>query len=160
MKALFAAVLAAVVLSIAACSVKQPGSVETQIAQTVKHDLTVGGGKEKNPFDASPENVKHGQQAFNSYCYSCHGLDGQGTGVPFADHMAPPVPSLKSAAVQKYSDGQLKWIIANGIYPSGMPAAKGLLSDEEMWMIVQYIRHLPVKGSLGDPKAYNGSAGE
>jgi len=60
MKALFAAVLAAVVLSIAACSVKQPGSVETQIAQTVKHDLTVGGGKEKNPFDASPENVKHG----------------------------------------------------------------------------------------------------
>ncbi len=103
--------------------------------------------------------MKLGQRAFNSYCYSCHGLDGQGTGVPFADRMAPPVPSLNSAAVQKYSDGQLKWIIANGIYPSGMPASKGLLSDEEMWMIVQYLRHLPAKGSLGDPKAYNSSAG-
>ncbi len=159
MRFVVASGVVAIVLMTTACSVKQPGSLETQVASTVKHDLTVGGGKEKNPFDASAENVKLGQRAFNSYCYSCHGLDGQGTGVPFADRMAPPVPSLNSAAVQKYSDGQLKWIIANGIYPSGMPASKGLLSDEEMWMIVQYLRHLPAKGSLGDPKAYNGSAG-
>jgi len=146
-------------LMTAGCSVKQPGSLETQIAQTVKHDLTVGGGGDRNPFAATPENVRLGRKAFNSYCFSCHGLDGQNTGVPFADRMAPPVPPLSSTAVQRYSDGQLKWIITNGVYPSGMPASKGLLSDEEIWKIVQYIRHLPPKGSLGEPAAYNGDAG-
>ena len=55
----------------------------------------------------------------------CHGLDGQNTGVPFATTVSPPVPSLASAEVQAYTDGQLKWIIENGIYPSGMPPSKG-----------------------------------
>jgi hypothetical protein len=38
---------------------------------------------------------------------------------------------MASAEVQAYTDGQLKWIIDNGIFPSGMPASKGTLSDEE-----------------------------
>ena len=37
-----------------------------------------------------------------------------------------------------------------------MPASKRILSDEEMWQTVLYIRHLPKAGSLGDPKAYGG----
>jgi cytochrome c len=63
---------------------------------------------------------------------------------------------MASAQVQAYTDGQLKWIIDNGIFPSGMPASKGTLSDEESWQIVLYLRDLPRAGSLGDPKAYSG----
>ena len=70
--------------------------------------------------------------------------------------MSPAVPSLASANVQGYNDGQLKWIIENGIFPSGMPASKETLSDEEMWQIVIYLRHLPPAGSLGEPCAYAG----
>ncbi len=58
--------------------------------------------------------------------------------------------------VQAYSDGQLKWIIRNGIWPSGMPPSNGEFSDDDMWRMVVYIRHLPPKGSLGDPAAYSG----
>jgi hypothetical protein len=50
--------------------------------------------------------------------------------VPFAQKFPPPIPSLSSADVQDYKDGQLKWIIENGINPSGMPSWKGILSDE------------------------------
>ena len=53
-------------------------------------------------------------------------------------------------------DGQLKWVIAHGLSPSGMPAANGILRDEEMWAIVTYLRHLPAKGSLGEPAMYGG----
>jgi mono/diheme cytochrome c family protein len=81
-------------------------------------------------------------------------LDGQNTGVPFADAMSPPVPSLKSERVQAYSDGQIHWVITNGIFPSGMPAAQGILTDDEVWDIVIYIRHLPPEGSLGEPEMY------
>jgi mono/diheme cytochrome c family protein len=68
--------------------------------------------------------------------------------------MDPPVPSLASQDVQSYTDGQLKWVIDNGIAPSGMPASKGILSDEEQWAIVVFIRHLPPAGSLGEPATY------
>jgi mono/diheme cytochrome c family protein len=100
--------------------------------------------------------VQAGKQAFGSYCFVCHGLDRQNTGVPFSDRMSPPAPRLSGHDVQSYSDGQLKWIIENGIAPSGMPASRGTLSDDEMWAIVVYLRHLPPAGSLGKPRAYSG----
>jgi len=70
--------------------------------------------------------------------------------------MSPPIPSLASRNVQSYSDGQLKSIIENGVFPSGMPASKGILTNEEIWGTVLYIRHLPAAGSLGEPAIYSG----
>lgn len=141
---------------LAGCKATPPGKFETAVITRAKHKLTVGNAKEKNPLAANPDNVAAGKEAFSHFCAACHGLDGQKTGVPFADRMSPPVPSLASKEVQSYSDGQLKWIIDNGLWPSGMPGSKGVLTDEEIWSTVIYIRHLPAAGSLGEPAIYNG----
>ncbi len=143
-------------LSLAGCGVSPPSAFERAVAREVKQKVTVRGKHAANPLPVSAENIQAGRQAFSHYCMVCHGLDGQNTGVPFADKMSPPVPLLTSPDVQSYKDGQLKWIIDNGIYPSGMPASKGILNDDEIWAIVQYIRHLPPKGSLGEPAVYSG----
>jgi mono/diheme cytochrome c family protein len=135
--------------------VRTPGRLEIRIMTAAKHRLLVDGKNVKNLLPATAENIAEGRRNFLHYCYACHGLDGQATGVPFADAMAPPVPSLTSPDVQAYSDGQLYWVIKNGLWPSGMPAAKGILNDEEIWSIVEYVRHLPPVGSLGEPPAYN-----
>lgn len=140
----------------AGCRATPPGKWETSALTRIKHSVTVGGKSAQNPLSASPETIASGKGAFSHYCVACHGLDGQNTGVPFANRMSPPVPSLKSATVQSYTDGQLKWIIDNGISPSGMPASKGTLTDEEIWSIVIYLRHLPEAGSLGEPRIYSG----
>ena len=139
------------------CRATPPGRIESGVANWTKHHITVGGRKNPNPVADTPENVADGGQAFTSYCMVCHGRDGQNTGVPFAATISPPVPSLASARVQAYSDGQLKWIIENGLYPSGMPPAKGMFSDDDMWRMVLYIRHLPPAGSLGEPAVYGGA---
>jgi mono/diheme cytochrome c family protein len=141
---------------IACSATKAPGPIETRTAYWVKRHITVGGRVDKNPIPATKENVEAGKHAFGYYCVECHGRDGQNTGVPFATRMDPPIPSMASPAVQGYTDGQLKWVIDHGIFPSGMPASKGTLSDEEAWQIVLYLRDLPRAGSLGDPKAYSG----
>jgi mono/diheme cytochrome c family protein len=152
-----AAVGAAVlVFFLAGCASRQPGPFETSAVQRIKQNVTVRGKNAVNPIAATPENIDRGRKAFGSYCMVCHGFDGQNSGVPFADQMSPPVPSLNSAAVQAYTDGQLQWVIANGIFPSGMPASKGILSEDEIWEIVTFIRHLPPKGSLGEPAVYGG----
>jgi len=67
----------------------------------------------------------------------------------------PPVPSLAGKDVQSYTDGQLKWVIDFGLWPSGMPGSKGILSDDEIWSIVLYLRHLPPARSLGQPQMYS-----
>jgi mono/diheme cytochrome c family protein len=137
------------------CKATPPAKSEAAVLTIAKHKLFVGGKEQKNPLAATRDNTAFGQESFKHYCVVCHGVDGQNTGVPFADTMSPPVPLLTSQEVQSYSDGQLKWVIDNGIKPSGMPASKGILTDTEIWSIVVYIRHLPPAGSLGDPLAYS-----
>jgi mono/diheme cytochrome c family protein len=142
------------VLTLAGCKATPPSDAERSVIVAAKHHVLVGNKSERDPLPDSPETVAGGKEAFTHYCVACHGLDGQNTGVPFADRMSPPVPSLASADVQGYTDGQLKWVIDNGIWPSGMPGSKGMLSDEENWSIVRYLRHLPAHGSLGEPEMY------
>jgi mono/diheme cytochrome c family protein len=144
---------------LAACEARKPSRLETVVLTEVKRRLTVGGRSLTDPLPDTAEVAAGGREDFSHYCMVCHGLDGQKTGVPFANAMSPPIPSLASREVQAYTDGQLYSIIANGLSPSGMPAAKGILNDEEIWGIVRYLRHLPPKGSLGEPKAYADEAG-
>jgi mono/diheme cytochrome c family protein len=138
------------------CKATPPGKWETAAMTKIKHTITIRGKKATNPLTSTAPNIESGRDAFSHYCAACHGLDGQNTGVPFADSMSPPVPMLNSSQVQSYMDGQLKWIIDNGISPTGMPASKGILTDNEIWSIVVYIRHLPPAGSLGEPAMYSG----
>lgn len=145
-----------VVLAVlAGCKASSPSKMERGVMRWTKHTVSVRNKAERNPLQPTAENLAAGKEAFSHYCVACHGMDGQNTGVPFANSMSPPVPSLSSAEVQSYTDGQLKWVIDNGIEPSGMPSSKGILSDEEIWSTVLFIRHLPPAGSLGDPPMYD-----
>lgn len=152
----FAFIGIATMIPLAACRATPPSRVESSVITWTKHNITVRGANDKNPIPSTAEKIEAGKQAFGFYCVVCHGRDGQNTGVPFANNISPPIPSLASADVQRYKDGQLKWVIENGIGPSGMPGAKGILSDDDMWTIVVYLRHLPPAGSLGEPRAYSG----
>jgi len=142
------------VLMLAGCKVSSPSKMESGVMREVKKTLTIGDKDVKNPIPYTEAAAKEGGEHFQHHCQICHGLDGHATGVPFAEKMSPPVPDLADNVVQDYTDGQLHWIITNGIAPSGMPAWKGILTDDEMWKIVHYIRHLPAKGSLGIPDVF------
>lgn len=146
--------VAFVSVGLVGCKASPPSKLETQTVSFAKHHLFVGNEKQKNPLPATTENWADGKEAFSHYCVACHGMDGQSTGVPFADQMSPPIPSLASEDVQRYTDGQLKWILDNGIFPSGMPGSKGILSDDELWSIIIFLRRLPPEGSQGDPEMY------
>ncbi len=150
--------LLAVMPVLTGCRDSSPSKAEISVVYWTKHYISIGGKKDVNPYKATEENIAEGKDSFTSYCMVCHGLDGQNTGVPFAATISPPVPSLASPQVQQYSDGQLKWIIKNGIWPSGMPPSDGDFSDREIWQMVLYIRHLPPAGSLGSPAVYSGEA--
>ncbi len=60
-------------------------------------------------------------------------------------HMYPQAPDMRSLKTQQMSDGELFFIIQNGIRLTGMPAwGSGSQHDEQdSWKLVRFIRHLP-----------------
>lgn len=144
---------ATILFHLTGCKANPPSRVEKKFVQESK-DLVIRGKDWHNPVPDDAYSIRRGAEHFQHYCQVCHGLDGHTTGVPFARNMSPPVPDLGTSDLQKYTDGQMKWIIENGIRMSGMPGWKGLLNDEEMWQMVRYIRHLPLRGSVGAPEVF------
>jgi mono/diheme cytochrome c family protein len=134
---------------VAGCKATPPGKIETKTVTFAKHHIFVGNKSQKNPLPYNAETWADGMEVFSHYCVACHGMDGQNTGVPFVDHISPPIPLLTSPDVQSYTDGQLKWILDNGIQPSGMPGSKGTLSDDELWSISVFLRRLPPQVAKG-----------
>jgi cytochrome c553 len=149
------AVVAIVLVGLAGCKADPPGKLETKTIIFAKRHILIGNKSQKNPLPYNKDTWNDGKEAFSHYCVACHGMDGQNTGVPFVDHISPPIPSLASEDVQRYTDGQLKWILDNGIRPSGMPGSAGTLSDDELWSIIVFLRHLPPAGSQGVPDLYS-----
>ncbi|MGB3629909.1 MAG: c-type cytochrome, partial [Terracidiphilus sp.] len=89
-----------VAIGLGGCKAKPPGKLETATMSFAKHHVFIGSKKERNPLPMSPETLADGKEAFGHYCVACHGMDGQNTGVPFTDHISPPIPSLASSDVQ------------------------------------------------------------
>jgi mono/diheme cytochrome c family protein len=82
------------------CQVRQPSAFESAVAIPGEAPLTIGESQYRNPLSASTENIRRGQEVFSNYCFACHGLDDQKTGVPFAESMSPTIPSPSSPKVQ------------------------------------------------------------
>ena len=154
MSRLLSALPLTAVVALSGCQARQPGHAEITVMTYAKHHILVPNKRLHNPLPDTTATLADGKEAFGHYCVACHGMDGQDTGVPFAENISPPIPSLASPSVQEYSDSQLKWIIDKGIWPSGMPASSGVLSDDEQWSIIVFLRHLPPAGSQGVPDLY------
>src|SRR5215472_16131712 len=110
------------------CKASAPGDAESKLAAEAKK-VMIGGKDWQNPTPNTPDTVRTGMEHFQHHCQICHGLDGHNTGVPFAGKMSPEVADLGSKDVQEYADGQLKWIMENGIRLTGRPGWKGVLED-------------------------------
>jgi len=91
------------------------------------------------PPEKSEQAILNGGEHYNHHCAVCHDLHGDADSL-FAESFFPRVSDLTSDFVQSYSDGQLKWVVDNGIRYSGMPGWAMLIDDEVQWNIVYYMR--------------------
>jgi mono/diheme cytochrome c family protein len=92
---------------------------------------------------ASAENLREGRLHFADHCAICHGNDGS-CDTMMGSGLYPKPPDLRLTETQNLSDGELFWIIENGVRFTGMPAfSNHHSSPEDTWKLVQFIRHLP-----------------
>jgi mono/diheme cytochrome c family protein len=122
----------------------KPGAMESGLAAKVRDwSIPKGIRHMQNPEANTPENLAEARKHFADHCANCHGNDGRG-GTEMGRNMYPPAPDMTLADTQNRSDGELYYIIENGVRFTGMPAwGAGGLNDRDTWKLVLYIRHLP-----------------
>lgn len=97
----------------------------------------------KNPHAASSEMLARARAHWADHCASCHANDGSGN-TAIGMNLYPRAPDMRTPHTQGLSDGELFYIIRNGIRLTGMPAWGGADDDgHETWELVAFIRHLP-----------------
>jgi mono/diheme cytochrome c family protein len=122
-------------------AIRKPGQMENRLAGYATSNWTRrNAGTQSNPLSPTPENMKAGQSDFEEHCAGCHGLEGDGDNRFEAD-FNPPIPKL-TGDTQKWSDGELYFIIANGISMSAMPGFGKNHDPKEIWGMVLWVRHL------------------
>jgi mono/diheme cytochrome c family protein len=121
-----------------------PSAVETLLAANA-HRLSIpqNARETKNPIASSPEALRAARIHFADHCAICHGNDGAADSM-MGRGLYPKPPDLRLPATQKLADGELFWIIENGVRFTGMPAFGGPHSSpDDTWKLVLFIRHLP-----------------
>ena len=123
---------------------QEPGAIESAVAPRLRSIAIPSSAKNAtNPVPASPEAVKAGMEHYADHCAICHANDGSGD-TEMGRHLYPRVPDMRQAPTQNLTDGELFYIIENGVRLTGMPAWGGEHGGgESSWKLVDFIRHLP-----------------
>jgi len=100
-----------------------------------------------NPLVDDPVAIASGNEAYVALCSQCHGDDGRGKGPDAAGLNPRPSDFTDQEQMQAHTDGYLFWRISDGgdfdPYNSLMTAWGTLLSEQEIWELISYLRTLP-----------------
>ena len=122
---------------------EEPAWYEKVLARHARRIATPAGAKElKNPFPLTEASLTEAREHWVAHCSTCHALDGSGS-TTIGRNLYPKAPDMRDAETQKLSDGELFYIISNGVRFTGMPAWGEEDSAKSIWELVGYIRRLP-----------------
>jgi len=97
---------------------------------------------ERNPVADDPEAIAEALPHYKEMCVVCHGAPGLKRS-EIAEGLHPEPPNLASEDTQGLTDGQIFWVITNGVTSTGMPAFEEADDVNTRWKIVSFVRHLP-----------------
>jgi mono/diheme cytochrome c family protein len=122
----------------------EPPAVEVQVARWLRLvAIPSSANPTTNPLTLTPQMLSKAMAHFADHCASCHGNDGSGD-TPLGRGLYPRAPDMRAQATQGLTDGELFYIIENGVRLTGMPAWGTPGKREESWELVHFIRRLPV----------------
>jgi len=123
----------------------EPHALEVFIARQIRHlAIPIETRNAPNPIPLNPDVIKESLAHFADHCALCHANDGSGQ-TPIGKNVNPKALDLRLPDIQSMSDGEIFWVIHNGIRFTAMPAwGEGdPAEDKDSWKLVHFIRHLP-----------------
>jgi mono/diheme cytochrome c family protein len=126
---------------------ERPSAVERWVARRARSMAAPAGAKDRvNPISSSPEVLAEARAHWADHCAGCHANNGSGD-TEMGKRMYPPAPDMRQIETQQLTDGELFFIIQNGVRMTGMPGWGGSnpnRDEQDSWKLVAFIRHLPL----------------
>ena len=122
----------------------EPSIAEKTVARAARNlSIPANARREANPWKATPDVLKEAREDFVARCAVCHGPDGSGQ-TTVGRNLYPKTPDLRAPDTQNLSDGELRYIIRNGVRLTGMPgwAKPHDEQSDDSWKLVLFIRSL------------------
>ncbi|WP_447599665.1 c-type cytochrome [Nitrospira sp. Nam80] len=137
----------------------EPNWLEVLVARQLRYlAIPLENRNLRNPVPLTPDVMKEARGHFADHCASCHANDGSGQ-TKMGKNFYPKTPDLRLSDTQDMSDGEMFFIIQNGIRFTGMPAwgTGDPSEDTDSWKLVHFIRHLPriTQEELAEMKTLN-----
>lgn len=121
-----------------------PGRLETWAAGTsLDATLRRDAPKGANPVALTDDNLIAGIDLYGRHCALCHGTaNGEASASPVAKGLYPRPPQLATDGVEDDPEGLSYWKIKHGIRWTGMPSWKGTLTDQQIWTLALFLKHM------------------
>jgi len=123
-------------------------TVQAQSASTNEvWEAPARAARKPNPVPADAKSIAQGKQLYAAACLPCHGPAGKGDGPAAATLERNGVRvrpgNLSDSKRWEETDGALFWKLTEGKTP--MPSWGETLSEEQRWLVINYIRTLAPK---------------
>jgi predicted CXXCH cytochrome family protein len=143
--AIIAVVYAVLVIRRGFSAVDQPSALERVVARAVRNiGIPRRARNEKNSLSATPEILAEAREHFANRCANCHGNKGTGES-NIGQNLYPKAPDLRLPATQNLTDGEIHYIIKNGVRLTGMPAWGNPHIEQDntdAWKLVFFVRSI------------------
>lgn len=124
----------------------------TESLVSAQVELPAPYASKRNPIPAM-DSITAGKKIYTEQCEPCHGEQGDGKGPVGATLKPRPADFTDAKRMEQLSDAYLFWRISEGggfePFNSAMPAKKGVLSENDIWNVINYVRTF----SFEKPKA-------
>jgi mono/diheme cytochrome c family protein len=121
----------------------EPPAVEAAVARRVRSLAMPSGAKARvNPYSKDQTAWIAGGRYYQDHCAICHGENGSGRG-EIGQNLYPKAPDMREPETQGLTDGELYFVIMNGVRYTGMPAWEGEQTPADTWRLVSFLRKLP-----------------
>jgi mono/diheme cytochrome c family protein len=117
-----------------------PGAMEKKLANMAMDEyVDHHAPNQQNPIQPTDDNLADGARIYEQNCALCHG--GASNKVsPMRSKFSPPVPQIINR-IPHDDDAHLWWVTKHGIRMTGMPAWDGVLTDDDMWKVIAFVKH-------------------
>jgi len=117
-----------------------PGTIERWLANmAVDEYVDRNAPKQENPMQPNPQNLAAGARLYEQNCSFCHGGLLQRIS-PMRARLNPPAPQIINHFPGD-PDSHLFWVVKHGVRLSGMPTWGGMLTDDQIWQVVAFVKH-------------------
>lgn len=124
-------------------ALQEPTAMEAVVARSLRGIAMPQSARTMpNPVPSDAQVLADGRAHWADHCALCHANDGSGD-TEMSRHMYPRAPDMRLPITQNKTDGELFYLIENGIRLSGMPGWHVDGREVESWKLVHFIRHLP-----------------